>query len=106
MLLEQLVVPLVGVAVLGRLVAQGQHERAQLFDGLGGGPRRSGAAVPLGRRDRVEHGLLLREHDLRLVTEVAEEGGAAHVGACRDVGHRDVAEPAGGEEPSAASTMR
>jgi hypothetical protein len=72
--------------------AEAEHDRPQLLDGLAGVSRGGDAVVPARQCDRVEHGPLLREHDFRLVAEVAEERGSAHLGPGGDVTHRHVLE--------------
>src|ERR1700734_2044391 len=97
-LLDELEVAGVVLGVGGRLGAEGQDDRAELFEGLGRVSRGGGAVGLPGCRDRVEQFLLFGENDLLLVAEVAEEGGTADFGALGDVADRDLVEAARGEE--------
>src|SRR6202042_3401437 len=78
----------------GWLGAEGEGDRAELFECLGRVSRGGGAVGLPGCGDRVEQFLLFGEDDLLLVAEVAEEGGAADFGALGDVADRDAVEAA------------
>jgi len=91
-LLDELEVAGVGLGVDGCLGAEGEDDRAELFDGLGRASRGGGAVCLPGCGDRVEQLLLVGEDDLLLVAEVAEERGAADFGAFGDVADRDAVE--------------
>ena len=91
-LLDELEVAGVVLGVGGRLGAEGQDDRAELFECLGRVSRGGGAVGLAGCGDRVEQFLLFGEDDLLLVAEVAEEGGAADFGALGDVADRDAVE--------------
>src|ERR1019366_501847 len=82
----------VGLGADGCLGAEGEDDRAELFDGLGRASRGGGAVCLPGCGDRVEKVLLVGEDDLLLVAEVAEERGAADFGALGDVAARDAVE--------------
>jgi hypothetical protein len=98
MLFNELVVAGVGLGVGGCLGAEGENDRAELFDSHGRVLRGSRVDCLTGRGDRLEQFLLLGENDLLVVTKVAEERGAADFGALGDVADRDVVEAAREEE--------
>ena len=93
-LFDELEVADVARGVGGCLGAEGEDDRAELFDGLGRASRGGGAVCLPGCGDRVEQFLLFGEDDLLLVAEVAEEGGTADFGALGDVADRDAVEAA------------
>jgi hypothetical protein len=98
MLLDEPVMAGVGLGVGGCPGAEGEDDRAELFDGFGR-VLRSGSVVCLaGCGDRLEQLLLLGEDDLLLVAEIAEERGAANFGALGDVADRDVVKASREEE--------
>ena len=97
-LLDELEVAGVGLWVGGCLSAEGEEDRAELFDSLGRAPRGGCVVCLAGCGDRLEQFLLFGENDLLLVAEVAEERGAADFGALGDVADRDVVEAAGEEQ--------
>ena len=90
-LLDELEVTGVVLGVGGALGAEGEEDRAELFDGLGRVSRGGGAVCLPGCGGRVEQFLLFGD-DLLLVAEVAEERGAADFGALGDVADRDAVE--------------
>jgi hypothetical protein len=57
----------------GYLGADGEDDRAELFDGLGRASRGRGVVCVAGGGDRLEQFLLSGENDFLLVAEVAEE---------------------------------
>jgi hypothetical protein len=94
MLLNQLVMAGVGLGIGGCLGAEGEDDRAELLDRLGRAPRGGTVVCLTGGGERLEQVLLSGEDDLLLVTEVAEERGAADFGPLGDVANRDVVEAA------------
>ena len=97
-LFDELEVADVARGVGDYLGAEGEDDRAELFDGLGDAPDRSEVVFSSGCGDRLEQLWLSAESDLLLVAEVAEERGAANFGALSDVADRDLIKAAREEE--------
>jgi hypothetical protein len=97
-LFDELEVAGVGLRIGGGLIAEGEEDRAELFDRLARASCGWGVVGLTGCGDRVEQFLLVGENDLLLVAEMAEERRAADFGALGDVADRDAVEAPREEE--------